>query len=520
VKTIQGKILTVIISGLLIMAFAIGAISYYTTNNILHKDADVIIETKCQNEAAKIDEVLCSIKKSVQIMANYALAELEDVNKLSDDSYRHTYNEKMQHNYTNIASNTDGFIGYYIRYNPEKVAGNTVAGFYILSNDNGKTFNSITPTDLSNPGVAPWYDLPKNSGKAQWLSPYDKFNDGILLISYVMPLYVDHEFVGVVGMDVNFTLLASTVDTISVYEKGFAYLEDENGEIVYLSKNAETGTHGYHDDTYTEAVVPLDNGMSLLIHADYDDIQKDRFSLFNTILIIFVVVLISFTFFTVIITNKITKPIKDLASAAEKLAEGDMDKIEELNYSANDEIGTLTTVFKSTAKILNKSMNYMNALAYRDSLTGLKNNTAYTEAVAAIKKRMEDGLTDFGLLVADINKLKHTNDTYGHDVGNQLIICASRTICNAFKHSPVFRIGGDEFVVILEGNDFEKCHELLVEMDDACKETFISAGDVTIPVTIARGIATFKHGEDKSFEDVFNRADQRMYLNKQSLRDS
>ena len=61
--------------------------------------------------------------------------------------------------------------------------------------------------------------------------------------------------------------------------------------------------------------------------------------------------------------------------------------------------------------------------------------------------------------MVDLNYLKRINDSYGHDKGNVALVKLSGIICNIFKHSPVFRVGGDEFIIILMGEDFDHLEE-------------------------------------------------------------
>ena len=72
-------------------------------------------------------------------------------------------------------------------------------------------------------------------------------------------------------------------------------------------------------------------------------------------------------------------------------------------------------------------------------------------------------LTD--VIVLDMNYLKEANDRYGHDVGNKLIRAAAQTISDVFKRSPVFRIGGDEFLIILQNRDLAERNDLLAKLD-------------------------------------------------------
>ena len=154
-------------------------------------------------------------------------------------------------------------------------------------------------------------------------------------------------------------------------------------------------------------------------------------------------------------------------------------------------------------------------MAYRDSLTGIKNSTAYAEAIAEINKEINHDNPLFGVLVADINNLKQTNDQYGHDVGNELIIHTAKILMTIFKTSSVFRIGGDEFAIILKGTDYDNYRSLLVRLDEACAEDGISVNDDTLPVSLARGVSIFDNEIDCVYEDVFAKADHAMYLHKE-----
>ena len=85
-----------------------------------------------------------------------------------------------------------------------------------------------------------------------------------------------------------------------------------------------------------------------------------------------------------------------------------------------------------------------------DALTKVRNKRAYDLEVQRVEQELRDGKTDVGIAMIDMNFLKRTNDIYGHEQGNASLQKLCQTICGVFKHSPVFRIGGDEFVVILE----------------------------------------------------------------------
>lgn len=154
--------------------------------------------------------------------------------------------------------------------------------------------------------------------------------------------------------------------------------------------------------------------------------------------------------------------------------------------------------------------------ARRDDLTGIKNNNAFMEYADSIDDKMiEDKEFRFGVVMCDVNDLKHINDTRGHAYGDEAIRATSRIICETFDHSPVFRTGGDEFVAVLTGRDFEQRDKLLNRLRSISDENRRSR---TGPV-IASGLAVREEDDDK-FSDVLRRADGLMYDNKKAIKNA
>jgi len=158
---------------------------------------------------------------------------------------------------------------------------------------------------------------------------------------------------------------------------------------------------------------------------------------------------------------------------------------------------------------------HLDVLAFTDSLTGLKNHAAYS----ILKEKMEQKLltdphTRFAIAMMDINDLKKTNDIHGHKAGDALIICAAQLLCRVFEHSPVCRIGGDEFIAILEQSDYENRTELAQRFSDQMNITTFFANEQELPLTVALGICDYDPNRHFSFDDVFQEADSAMYENK------
>ena len=157
---------------------------------------------------------------------------------------------------------------------------------------------------------------------------------------------------------------------------------------------------------------------------------------------------------------------------------------------------------------------HVKAKASTDPLTGVKSKLAYTETEQAFDARIREGTADaFSVVVCDVNGLKYVNDTFGHKAGDEYIRSAGKLVCEIFSHSPVFRIGGDEFVAILTGQDFLIRTSLMENLHDRCVEN-IGRG----LVVVSGGISDYIAGSDASFHAVFERADSQMYQEKQLLK--
>ena len=161
-----------------------------------------------------------------------------------------------------------------------------------------------------------------------------------------------------------------------------------------------------------------------------------------------------------------------------------------------------------------RQLGSVRKMAYKDPLTNVKNNTAYIESKRSIDLLLRDGtITEFGLVVFDLNNLKTINDTKGHEAGDKYIQKGCRLICNTFKHSPVYRIGGDEFIAFLEGEDYRNRILLIDTFNDRVEGNVKNDG-----VVISAGLAVFDPDKDSDYDTVFERADKKMYERKKKLK--
>ena len=170
------------------------------------------------------------------------------------------------------------------------------------------------------------------------------------------------------------------------------------------------------------------------------------------------------------------------------------------------------SLMSKKAKESTTQLGIVRDMANTDPLTGVKSKHAYVEKVSEINAGIRNGTAaEFAIAVCDVNGLKQVNDTLGHQAGDQYIRKASDMICGIFAHSPVYRIGGDEFAVYLNGHDYEAREELMKKLHDM-SEANIKLGEAVV----SGGLSDY--AGDSDVQTVVERADAQMYREKQLLK--
>ena len=427
---------------------------------------------------------------------------------------------------------------YYYRIDP--TASNTVKGFWYANLD-GEGFKErqvtdITLFDTKDTSRLVWFTVPKFKGEAIWLPPYITENLDKRVISYNVPIYFKGQFIGVVGIEIDYSTMAEQVDSIRLGGNGYAFLSDLEGNLFYHPRidvaelTEETrpkppeGVLG--KSTFVQysfggvekqaAWLPLSNGMRLNVTMPLSETEGDWQKLIGNILLVAVGVLAASSFFTMYYTKHIVKPVEELTEAAEEVDKGNYNV--SLDYDGNDEIGRLTSTFKSLTVHMKENITALNRRAYVDALTSVRNKWAYAGYIDDLQTcmDMDNGQMRFAVGVFDCDDLKVINDKYGHDKGDIYLKTASSLMCRIFKRSPVFRIGGDEFSVILQNDAFQDRDGLIREFRNAMAEVNASADNPWEQVRVSFGIAEYDAEQDGAVIDVVRRADKNMYENKRT----
>ena len=259
------------------------------------------------------------------------------------------------------------------------------------------------------------------------------------------------------------------------------------------------------------------------------------------ILMAIVILTVIYTISTYILNRTIVKPIKELSEVAENYwadgKSGVRNDFAKLKNNSTDEIGVLTESMKKmetdinnyfigleTTKqelgVVREESEAIREMANKNGLTGVRNKNAYNTEIEDITEAYRRGKVEsYGIAMIDLNFLKAINDTYGHEKGDVSIKKICGIVCTVFDHSPVFRIGGDEFAVILINNDLKNIDHLVEKFKKTVAECEDNESlEPWERVSAAIGYAVYEEGVDSSAKDVFARADSNMYADKTAQR--
>ena len=522
----------------------VGGIGMVHLKKVSDQNSAQIMNLSCREEGKKLDHMFHSVEQSVRIISSNTIRDLDMDKTLQSETMRNMLLENLRPIVLAAANSTEGAVAVYVHFNPE-IAPADFGLFYSKTTSN-RQFHKQKVTDLAKlteeeKAEANWYYAAVEAGTGVWLEPYNNGKIKETIVSYVVPIYQGDVCVGVAGMDVLFSDIEKAIDQINAYETGYAYLVNAENEIIYhpsgitqLSMTDMNKWNEFHNhakkavdgsdifeyreggNEYKVACYELENGMSMLLTAPTRVIDAESNKLVRDLIISVLVIIVVSSMVSVFISQGIIRPLKELTVASKKIADGDL-KIT-IPSGSQDEVGELAVSLQQTVDCLRVYMERMSDLAYTDPLTSVKSKTAYTEEVRRINNNIENGFHQFGVVMFDLNGLKEVNDTYGHDMGDLYIKNACRLICVTYKHSPVYRIGGDEFIAIITGQDLLNSEKLIhmfyQRMEDANRNAKVAAEKVSV----AAGMAIFQEGTDVTYQSVFKRADEKMYQNKISIK--
>ncbi|MBO4396816.1 MAG: methyl-accepting chemotaxis protein [Eubacterium sp.] len=382
--SIRIKIIVAIVLCAVLAVGTVGTISIINSGNVAVEDAEEQMKAVCAEQAEKANTLILKIEQSVNTLAEVVMQRF-DVNQFKKDKkYADDFTRDIEGDALTFSKNTDGAICSYIRYNPDY--SNPTSGLFFTRNSTKEDFESVTPTDFSqfDPGDLEhvgWYYIPVQNKAPLWMDPYLNANINIYMISYVVPLYdSEGESIGIVGMDIDFTVLSEMASSVSLYESGKGYLLNAAGNVLY-DDVLETGDDFAAKDGMSDVAAAiksnsgmmeamsfsdaegdketcyyeLSNGMKFGVIATSEDINSNARSLQLIILLVGAGVLVVVIVIGLLLSLTITKPLRKL--------NGVIDDTANLRLKADPTIESLSRHHDELGKMAKSVMQMRVALA-------------------------------------------------------------------------------------------------------------------------------------------------------------
>lgn len=534
--SIKSKIILLILSAMVTMALPLTLMNFRNIEKMETSSAKETLNAKCRLKKNEVDQLLVRCEDFVNGSAS-ALKSTMTKNDCHNADKRQWELSLLKKMMAENISQIPAVASYYVHYNEDLVHGKE--GFWYVKSQNRyipKAITSATDYKANQTKWNAWYYAPLKAKKGTWVKPYYNANATMNLISYGMPVYIEGEFCAIIGIDLSFETLAHYFNHISVYQSGKALLTDHQfntlSESVTISSVTEikgidlqklkkTSTKNdvidcqFHAKKSVMAYTTLKNGLRVVmlvpqkeIFAKRDQALLDTAFIAGSLWLLFIIIGFIYAY-------RITRPLHRLTQAAQSICEGDYHT--QLDVKGDDEIAQLTKALNRATESVFKNVSYVSNQAYRDELTKVKNYNAYKRKIETLNDAIDLHFANFAIVMCDMNRLKQINDQYGHEKGSLAIKLMSKVICDIFKHSPVYRIGGDEFVVILENDDLAHMHELLTQLDPYLVDRDFSLESPWLQVAFSMGASHYISGVDNHYKDVFQRADAKMYACKKAL---
>lgn len=539
-KSIQAKIMWLLFWCVLVSSLIIGSLGIVLTTTTIRESSTENMKLLCKTKADKIDIVLAKVEDSVDTLVHFISASVEDPELLKDEAYRAALSANVESNVLHHIESTDGAAAVYLYYDPVLIG--KTDGFFYAKYDSSDAFVYHPLTDIAaypstDSEQIGWWYVPTVRGTATWFEAHYDATLDRYVVSYVVPIYKNDHLIGVIGADIFSSYIEDLVKEVSVFRSGQAAILKSDGTVLYhpnfdrgvLIGAGDPGFDGViekltREDATNELIsyqlkdvekqlasCKLKNGMLMICFAPVSEIyQRQNELILGSAVITALVVIIALTL-AFLVSRRLVRPLKNLNEAAKQLTVGEFDY--RIRANTRDEIGELTKTFIKTRKILKHQIHLLETEAHRDGLTGVGNKSAFTDREKEINEEIAIGNADFTIVVFDVNKLKVTNDVFGHIVGDKLLSTVTNHLAATFDSTNVYRLGGDEFVVIIPEvpgvDSSEKITACISGMNGLSIEGYPNSS-----VSCAFGAARFNPLADHQLSDVLRRADKEMYRNK------
>lgn len=528
--TIRRKIATIAVVCSLIMGLSLGVLSYLFSSDMADSDSKDYMLARAEERKTQFDGILTKIQQSVDTLTDISVGSLKDFEKFkTDPKYVEAYTDGLEDTLRHFAERTDGALTAYIRYNPDFTE--PTSGLFLTRNSTEDGFESIEPTDFStfekdDLEHVGWYYIPVENKKPTWMNPYLNQNINVSMISYVVPVYMENESVGIIGMDISLETIENMISEASIYENGYSCLVDTDHNIVAhkeyqlgdslkdtapeaekiiadTEKEDQVNSYQYKGQNKLMAYLTLANGMKYILTAPESDIQAKSVSLLKIMALFLLCGLLCSCICGWFISGRISKPICRITELVDQIAKlnlkkdpgiqslsrrrdeiGQMSRAVELMQdkfgSMTSEISESCAVVKEGVTSLDEVMKTTNDLCQDNSVT-MEEMSAGMEESASTMDIILRNVEDVNGNVQEINEVSVRGRDISREVKQRAEELESHTKTANERTREVYEeLKVNTESALQQAKAVDKIHELIQAISDISSQTNLLALNASI----------------------------------------
>lgn len=426
--SIRTKIIAIVVIITAVTSVLCGVITINKLMEMSNKDAEEFIRMKSVQNTQEINAQLSRVEQSVDTLYDVLLSELDDPEAFrSSKEYVDNYTSRIAGILENFGKNTEGALTCYVRYNPEFTE--PTSGLFLSRSNSESEFEYLTPTDFSMYGEddldhVGWYYLPVKNKAPIWMDPYENSNIGVYMISYVIPIYINDVSYGIVGMDIDFSVLQNLVGKETIYDSGYSMMLNSSNavmihpelelgtsleamndqgvnqllEYIHQGDNQNCISYSYNGQKKLAYAATLQNGMKLALIVPMKEVFAEANAIKNLIIVIDSFILVIAILVGIFVSGTITKPLQRVTEIVKKTAVFDFspnpdskklmkenNEIGEIACSLHmmrKEIRGMTEKIQTTYENVSSDMDALNENS-KQMNEACEDNSAVTQEIAA-----------------------------------------------------------------------------------------------------------------------------------------
>lgn len=440
-RRLRERVLVVVLGAAVMSALICGGVSIYESTKVAEINSKEHVVSTCKQYGQQLDATMDQIEQSVNTLADVTIDVIDDVEKFkTSKDYVNECTDKVKKIALQSANNTEGALTYYIRYNPEFTE--ATSGIFASKDSQDAEFKQLTPTDFSmydkdDLEHVGWYYIPVNNKKPTWMDPYLNSNINIYMISYVVPIFIDGESIGIVGMDIDFTQIKQMAEKAQGYESGYGFMVNaENNIITHPSLKQGSKLSQYNKEladfvtdkdkeeviTYSNngtermaGYMVLCNGMKLISSVPASEVHAQASKLFMLIGIAIIVAILYGVVTGLIFSKNLSTPIRNLTEIIGDTADLNFHKNPKSTklVKASDETGDMARAVHQ----MRKKLREMVALIEKAGVTLESNVVNLNDYMSAVGEICSSNSATTEELAAAMEEAASTTDSVNQAIG-------------------------------------------------------------------------------------------------------